>query len=478
MKRTLIEETTKLIGERVRVCGFVDSVRSHGKIIFSDLRDISGILQLVFSPDSFKEKENMYNLAKDLRPEWVIEVKGKVLERPSKMVNPKIKTGRIELLVDELKVFSKAKTLPFSIETDGFEIKEEKRMKFRYLDLRRERMRKNLKIRNEVCLFIRNYLKNKGFIEIQTPLLGKSTPEGARDFLVPSRLHPGKFYALPQSPQQYKQLLMVSGFEKYFQIAPCFRDEDPRADRAAGEFYQIDIEMSFITQDEILELVENLFTEMIKTLFPEKFFTYTPWPRLKYDDVISKYKTDKPDLRKDKNNPNELCFLWVVDFPLFSPQKEEDFFYGSGKAKFAPSHHMFTAPKEEDIPLLDSDPLKVKSYQHDLILNGYEVGGGSIRIHDANIQEKIFNLIGFTKEQKEQFSHLLEAFKYGVPPHGGIAPGLDRLLMVLLNQPSLREMIAFPLTGEARDLMTGAPSKVTKEQLEELSIKIEKKNKK
>jgi len=285
-------------------------------------------------------------------------------------------------------------------------------------------------------------------------------------------LHPGKFFALPQSPQQYKQLLMVAGMEKYFQIAPCFRDEDPRADRAAGEFYQLDLEMSFVDQNDILTITEKLFTAMVKEIFPEKHLTQEPWPRLKYDEVMKKYNTDKPDLRKDKNNPNEVAFAWIIDFPLFIPQTKEDYFHGSGSAKFAPSHHMFTAPKNEDIPLLDSDPLKVKSYQHDLILNGYEVGGGSIRIHDPKIQSKIFDLIGFTEKQKKQFAHLLEAFQYGVPPHGGVAPGLDRLLMVLTNQPSLREVIAFPLTGDARDPMMDTPSEVTEKQLKELHIKI------
>jgi len=468
MKRISNTETIKCLGKSVMVCGWVNSIRSHGKILFIDLRDRSGLLQLVFVP----QQQESYKIAKKLGTEWVIGVQGKIVERPKEMINPKIETGKIELQVAELKILSEAKTLPFEIDKDTLKVKEEIRLKYRYLDLRTERMKKNICLRNKVILFIRNYLNKEGFIEIQTPILSKSTPEGARDFLVPSRLHPGKFFALPQSPQQYKQLLMVAGMEKYFQIAPCFRDEDPRADRAAGEFYQLDLEMSFVDQNDILTITEKLFTAMVKEIFPEKHLTQEPWPRLKYDEVMKKYNTDKPDLRKDKNNPNEVAFAWIIDFPLFIPQTKEDYFHGSGSAKFAPSHHMFTAPKNEDIPLLDSDPLKVKSYQHDLILNGYEVGGGSIRIHDPKIQSKIFDLIGFTEKQKKQFAHLLEAFQYGVPPHGGVAPGLDRLLMVLTNQPSLREVIAFPLTGDARDPMMDTPSEVTEKQLKELHIKI------
>ncbi|MBM3250956.1 MAG: aspartate--tRNA ligase [Candidatus Nealsonbacteria bacterium] len=461
MNRTINIEAIKYLDKQIKVCGWAQAIRSHGKIIFIDLRDMSGILQLVCSSD----------MAKEIRPEWVIEAIGEINNRPAKMVNPKIATGKVELAVKELKVLSKAKTLPFSIEGDGYEINEEKRLKYRYLDLRRERLKKNLKARNEIIRFIREYLRKENFIEIQTPLLSKSTPEGARDYLIPSRLHPGKFFALPQSPQQYKQLLMLAGFEKYFQIAPCFRDEAARADRSPGEFYQLDIEMSFVEQDDILNLTENLFTALVKTLFPEKRIKKIPFPRLSYQSAMDKYNSDKPDLRNDKNNPDELAFCWLIDFPLFQKQSKEDFFYGAGK-KLAPSHHMFTAPKKEDIKMLDKEPLKAKSYQHDLVLNGVEIGGGSIRIHDLKIQEKIFDLIGFSKKQKEQFSHFLAAFQYGVPPHGGIAPGLDRFIRILLGENNIRETIAFPLSGDARDLMMDAPSEVSEEQLKELKIKI------
>jgi len=266
-------------------------------------------------------------------------------------------------------------------------------------------------------------------------------------------------------------MLMVAGMDKYFQIAPCFRDEDARADRSPGEFYQIDMEMSFMSQEEILELIETMFTTMIKEYFPTKKMTFDKWPRFDYDEVMKKYGTDKPDLRKDKNDPNELAFAFIVNFPLFVEQSEEDHFYGAGD-KWAPCHHMFTAPRPEDVDLLDKDPGKVKSLQHDLVLNGWEVGGGSIRIHDPEMQEKVWDLIGFTKEQKKQFAHLIEAFKYGVPPHGGIAPGLDRLVSILAGEKSIKEVIAFPLTGDVRDPLMSSPSIVDKKQLDDLGISI------
>jgi aspartyl-tRNA synthetase len=469
MKRILVSETIEYIDKNVKVCGWINVIRSHGKIIFTDLRDKSGILQLVFIP---KEK-SLYKLAQKLKLEWVIEVEGQVKKRPKEMQNPKIETGKIEVLVEKLKILSKAKTSPFEINTDTKNVNEELRLKYRYLDLRTERMKKNLIFRYKIIKYIRDFLDKKDFIEINTPILTKSTPEGARDFLIPSRLHSGKFYALPQSAQQYKQLLMVAGFEKYFQIAPCFRDEAARADRSPGEFYQLDLEMSFITQENILELIEELFTNLITELFPDKKITKIPWPRLTYDESMKKYGNDKPDLRKDKKDKKELAFCWVLDFPLFTKQTKEDFFHGAGK-KLAPTHHMFTAPKEEDIKLLDKEPLKAKSHQHDLVLNGIEVGGGSMRISDLKIQEKIFELIGFNQEQKKQFSHLLTAFEYGVPPHGGIALGIERLTRIFLEEDNVREVIAFPMNSEARDLMMDTPTKISKEQLKELRLKLEK----
>ncbi|KPJ73075.1 hypothetical protein AMJ48_02420 [Parcubacteria bacterium DG_74_1] len=466
MKRIYNSETPKYLGKEVKIYGWVNTRRDHGGIVFLDLRDISGLVQAVLKPE----------IAGDVRPEWVVCLEGFVKERPERMRNLKIATGKIEIEAQNLEILSKAKTLPFAVDTDGYEISEEKRLRYRYLDLRRERMKRNLQARQKVIHFTREFLIKNGFIEVETPILTKSTPEGARDFLVPARLQAGKFYALPQSPQQYKQLLMIAGLEKYFQIARCLRDEDPRADRQA-EHTQLDIEMSFVEQEDILDLVERLYTSLVKTIFPEKKITKIPFPRITYKTAMEKYKSEKPDLRRDRKNSDELAFAFIVDFPLFTPQTKEDFFYGSGTAKFAPSHHMFTAPKKEDIPLLNSDPLKVKSYQHDFVLNGREIGGGSIRIHDSKIQNKIFDLIGFTEKQKKQFTHFLKAFEYGVPPHGGIAPGIDRFLAVVLNEPNIREVMAFPKTGDNCDLMMDSPSEVTEEQLKELHLKISKKKK-
>lgn len=471
--RIYSNEVSKRINQKIEMKGWVYIRRDHGKLIFIDLKDNFGITQLVFLPNHKKT----HALAHQLRSGYVISVAGIVNKRPEKMINKKIISGTVELEVNDMQILNKCANLPFEIDKDTINVSEETRLKYRYLDLRTERMRNNIIQRHKIINFIRNYLTEKKFTEIQTPILSKSTPEGARDYLVPSRLHPGKFFALPQSPQQYKQLLMVAGFEKYFQIAPCFRDEDARADRSPGEFYQLDMEMAFVKQDDILNLVENMLTETIKKLFPNKKITKIPWPRLNYDDVMKKYKTDKPDLRKNKNDKDELAFTWIINFPLFVKQTKEDFFHGSGKS-IAPSHHMFTSPKEEDIKYLDKNPLKARSYQHDLVLNGFEIGGGSVRIHNWELQNKIFDLIGFTKEQKAQFEHLERAFKYGVPPHGGIASGIDRLISILLNENNIKEIIAFPLTGEARDPLTGAPSEVTQKQLKEVSIDIIKKNKK
>lgn len=324
-------------------------------------------------------------------------------------------------------------------------------------------MQENLRKRPQVIKFIRDFLTERDFVEIETPILGKSTPEGARDYIVPSRLHPGKFYALPQSPQQYKQLLMVAGFERYFQIARCLRDEDTRGDRQP-EHTQLDIEMSFVTPDEIMSLVETLMVEMVQAIFPQKKMKI-PWPKVTYKEVMERYGSDKPDLRENKDDPNEVIFAWIVDFPSFELDKQTK--------KIQPVHHMFVQPKEDSIPLIDTDPLKMTSTQYDWVCNGYELASGSIRITDPELQMKVFKLLGMSeKKAKEGFGHLLEAFTYGVPPHGGIAPGLDRLIAVLQNEPNIREVIAFPKTGDGRDLMMNAPSEVTKEQLKELHIKI------
>lgn len=460
MNRILTLDTVKKVGEKVKLEGWVDSIRDHGKITFLDLRDRSGIIQCV---------------GKDLTkvmPESVIQIVGKVVERPEKLVNPNIETGKIEIQIEELSVISMSRELPIPLDTDGYDIDEEIRNKYRYLDLRRPRMSKNIRIRSKVANFMRTWLLKQDFVEIETPILTKTTPEGARDFLVPSRLQHGKFYALPQSPQQYKQLLMVAGMERYFQLARCFRDEDPRRDRAYGEFTQLDIEMSFVTQEDILQMTEELFTDLVQEIFPNKKITESPWPRISHKEAKEKYKSDKPDLRKDKSDSDELAFAWIVDFPLFTEQSKDDFFYGSGSAKFAPSHHMFTAPHPDDVKLLDTDPGKVRGLQHDLVLNGFEVGGGSIRIYKAEIQQKVFDLIGFSEEQKKDFDHILTAFTYGVPPHGGIAPGLDRFLMAVLGEPSVREVMAYPTTASGQTSVLDAPSAATDGQLKELGIKV------
>ncbi|KKW45361.1 MAG: Aspartyl-tRNA synthetase [Parcubacteria group bacterium GW2011_GWB1_56_8] len=461
--RILTSETPEHDGKEVELCGWVHARRDHGKIIFIDLRDRSGLVQVVFSQDIAR--------ATELRLEYVLKVKGAVKKRPAAMVNDKLPTGRHEIEAKTLEVLSVSEALPLPVDTDGYEVNEETRLKYRYLDLRRERMQRNMRVRHAATQFIRNYLSDKGFWEIETPILTKTTPEGARDFLVPSRLQPGKFYALPQSPQQYKQLLMVAGVEKYFQIARCFRDEDPRADRAYGEFTQLDVEMSFVNQEDILELAADLFTKLATVVFPEKKITRTPWPRLSHKEAVSKYGSDKPDLRKNKKDPDELAFAWIVDFPLFTEQTTTDFFHGSGSAKFAPSHHMFTAPHPDDIALLDSDPTKVRGLQHDMVLNGFEVGGGSIRIHQPEVQEKIFDLIGFSAAQKKQFEHMLKAFTYGVPPHGGIAPGLDRFLYAALGEKSIREVMTFPASSGGKTAVMDAPSEADKKQLGELGLK-------
>ncbi|MCG2695447.1 aspartate--tRNA ligase [Candidatus Parcubacteria bacterium] len=592
------ELTKKQAGKTVELAGWVHRRRDHGGIIFIDLRDRYGLTQIKFDPDIDKKA---LGEADKLRSEWVIRAKGKVVERPGGMVNNKLNTGEIEVVVNELEILSKSKTPPFELDEEkAAEANEEIRMKYRYIDLRKHAAMEVMAKRHQFIKFIRDYLSGLNFLEIETPVLGKSTPEGARDFLVPSRLQPGEFYALPQSPQQYKQLLMIGGIDRYFQIARCFRDEDTRGDRQA-EFTQLDLEMSFVEQNDILNLTEDLFTKAIEKLFPEKSILTKPWPRLNYDDVMLKYGVDKPDLRfgleieditdlvkscgfkvfagmaekeghvvralkvgggakftrkeideltelslqhgakglayivleggeggkgkegkrgeirlkspivkflgdelagkivkqveaeagdiiffgADKQltvcdvlgavrnecakrldliDKNKIALAFIVNFPLFEPEQEN--------GHFAPSHHMFTAPREQDLKLLDKNPPQARSYQHDMVGNGVELGGGSIRIHDVKLQEKIFDLIGFDQEKKKQFSHFLRAFEYGVPPHGGIAPGLDRILMVLMNKNSIRDVMAFPKTGDGRDLTMEAPGKVDEKQLRELGINI------
>ncbi|KKS26139.1 MAG: Aspartyl-tRNA synthetase [Parcubacteria group bacterium GW2011_GWC2_42_6] len=465
MNRILIQETTKNVGQTVKLAGWVDTRRDHGKLIFIDLRDMSGLLQVVFLPAN----KEVHDLAQKLRSEWVVEIEGIVKERPDNMVNKDLLFGHLEMEATGLVVLSEAQTPPFevgaSVSPDKkSETREELRMKYRYLDLRGARMRRNISLRYRVIKFIRDFLGGQGFMEIETPILTKSTPEGARDYIVPSRLQPGSFYALPQSPQQYKQLLQVAGYEKYFQIARCFRDEDTRGDRQP-EFTQLDIETSFWSQEEILVLTEKLYIELLALIAPEKTITQTPFPRLTYKEAMEKYNSDKPDLRQDKNNPNEIAFAFIIDFPMFEWREEEK--------RFDAVHHPFTRPQSDDINFIKNNPADIPAYQYDLACNGYEIAGGSLRSYKPEVLGAVFEVMGHTKENiRAKFGHLLEAFEYGVPPHGGIAHGLDRFIAILAGAESIRDVIAFPKTGDGRDLMMAAPDTVEEAQLKELHIKI------
>ena len=464
MPRTLIKESVEKIGEKIKISGWVGARRDHGKIIFIDVKDISGVLQIVFIP---KDKE-LYKTAESLGPEFAISVEGQINQRPEKMVNDKISTGKVEMLAEKLEILSKSETLPFELDTDK-EPNEEIRLEYRYLDLRREKMRENILLRGRAIKFMRQYFWDKGFTEIETPLLIKSTPEGARDYIVPARLEQGKFYALPQSPQLYKQILMIAQFEKYFQVAKCLRDEDTRGDRQP-EFTQFDVEMSFVEQEDIINLMENMLIELVKKETPEKHITKIPFPRLTYKEAMEKYNSDKPDIRKDKNDPNELAFCWVVDFPMFEWKETEN--------RWDATHHPFTMPQEQDIEKIKKDPGKILAFQYDVALNGYEIGGGSMRSHKPEVLEAVFEIMKHSKENiQRKFGSFLKAFKFGVPPHGGIALGLDRLLMILRNENSIRDVIAFPKDGKGKDLMMNAPSQVDEEQLKELNIKIVNKDK-
>jgi aspartyl-tRNA synthetase len=440
----------------VTLCGWVANRRDHGKLIFIDIRDRYGLTQVVFIP---KESGEAYKTAQNLRNEFVIKLTGLVNKRPAGTVNSKLATGEIEVLAKELEILNPSNTVPFEI-LEETEITEEIRLKYRYLDLRRNKVFNNLLLRSNLYKVIRSYLAACDFIECETPILTKSTPEGARDYLVPSRANLGQFFALPQSPQLFKQILMVAGIEKYYQIAKCFRDEDLRADRQP-EFTQLDIEMSFIDEEDIFSLTEGLMKAILKEL--KNIDLPTPFPRISYQESMAKYKCDKPDLRGELKS--EFAFCWVVDFPLFKFNTEEK--------RWESEHHPFTCPATENLENLEQAPDKVKSRSYDLVLNGMELGSGSIRIHRQELQEKIFKIIGLEKEQiQKRFGFLLEAFQFGAPPHGGVAFGMDRLLAILAGEASIREVITFPKNSNAVCPLTGAPSDVEDKQLKELGLTI------
>lgn len=471
-RRIMANETPQHKGENVFVAGWIDARRDHGKLIFFDLRDRSGKVQLVVATDD----EELHANAETARQEWVVGIAGTVAERPEKMKNPDLPTGGVEVQVKAMTVYARAETPPFDIFGDGYNIHEERRMEYRYIDLRRPRLAANLALRHRVALEMRTFLHKRGFIEIETPILTKSTPEGARDYLVPSRVYKGNFYALPQSPQQYKQLLMVAGIERYVQLARAFRDEDTRGDRQP-EFTQLDIEMSFVSQEMILALIEELYTHIVETITPEKRISKKPFPRLTYKDAMERYGSDKPDLRENTNDPNELAFAFIVDFPMFEWKETE--------RRWDAVHHPFTKIKDHTPPIADEaawiaeikkHPGEQLAQQYDFVLNGYEIGGGSIREHRPDVLRSVFEIMGNERDAiEEKFGHLLRAFTYGVPPHGGIAPGIDRFIMLLCNEPNIREVIAFPKTGDGRDLMMRAPSPADERQLRELGIRFTKK---
>ena len=471
--RIYIKDLKENTGREVIIAGWVDVRRDQGKMVFFDLRDMTGKVQCVALPSHAGAIEQALGRspmgeAKEIRPEWVLKITGKVNQRPDKNINAEILNGDLELEATSIEILNRAETAPFQINENSVGVNEDIRMKYKYLDLRTERMQKNIRMRDKIITFFRDYMHQDGFIEIETPILMKGTPEGSREYVVPSRLFHGQFYVLPQSPQQFKQLCMVAGFEKYFQVARCMRDEDTRGDRQP-EFTQLDYEMSFVTQEEVLQFTEMMFIELIKNVYPEKKITEIPFPRMSYTESMKKYGNDKPDLRKNKEDPNELAFAWILDFPMFEKNEE---------GEIQAVHHPFCSVKPEDKEkfMKGEDLFSIRANAYDLVLNGYELSSGSIRIHEREVQKQVFKLLKISEEeQQKKFGHMLEAFTFGAPPHGGFAPGIDRIVMILQNEPNIREVIAFPKTGEGRDLMMGSPAPITEKQLKELGIKLDKK---
>jgi len=463
LMRTVIGDIIEKEGQQIELCGWVHARRDHGKLVFIDLRDRSGLVQVVFGPEVVN--------ASELRLEYVIKVEGEIKKRPLNMVNDKMPTGAYEISAQSLTILNRTDEMPLPVDTDGRDINEETRLRYRYLDIRRERMKDNLIARHKVIKFIRDFLSDRDFIEVETPNLSKSTPEGARDYLVPSRIQKGNFYALPQSPQQYKQLLMVGGIEKYFQVARCFRDEDTRGDRQP-EFTQLDLEMSFVEREDVIALNEELLIKIITTLYPEKKIQEMPFPRITYKDAMEKYGTDRPDMRTDKDDSNLLAFCWVIDFPFFEKTEEGGWTF---------THNPFSAPKPEFMADLmeQKNTQDIITTQYDIAMNGLEIGGGSIRNHEPEPLKTVFRIMGYKDDDiVAKFGHMLKALGSGAPPHGGIAWGLDRFVSLLQNEPNIREVIAFPKTGDGRDLMMDVPSEVDKKQLDELGIEIKKSEKK
>ena len=474
MQRTYIKDLKENVGGEVSISGWVAVARDQGKMVFFDFRDMTGVVQGVV----LSNKGELVEKAKKIKNESVVKVLGKVNKRPDKMVNDKAQNGDIELEITDMEILNEAETLPFDITTDTSGIDENTRLKYRYLDLRSERMQKNIRLRSEFIKRVREHLFKKFFTEIETPLLTESTPEGSRDFVVPSRLNPGKFYALPQSPQQYKQLLMTAGFERYFQIARAVRDEDLRADRGF-EHTQVDIEMSFVQMEDVMNTVETMITEVVESLGYQ--IKQKPFPRISYKEAIEKYGADKFDMRteEEKKDGKTLAYAWVVNFPFFEKTDKEK---GSGmeKGNWTFTHNPFSMPIPEHLEWLmaGKNIEQILTTQYDLVCNGYESGGGSIRAHKPEILKATYKIMGYSEEEIENgVGHMLEAFKYGTPPHGGIALGVERNIMNLTGESYLREVQSFPMTRGGQTSVMKAPKELSEKQLRELGIEIKKKEK-